>query len=141
MCYFWKIYVINGNFVFYFVFGIIFRDVIEIEFFDISYKVNDVIKLYNVGDIKFFDIFKVEYEGFGMFDVIIIILEGKKGIVFDKDIFVRKGVFMEKIDILRVYDAMDAMDYLVLLLIFEVEDDSDDTDGLKINVVVDDDNV
>lgn len=141
MCYLWKTYVTNGNLVPYLAPGIISRDVTEIEPSDISHKVNDATKPYNVGDIKLPDTSKAEYEGPGMSDATITTLEGKKGIALDKDTFVRKGVLMEKTDTLRAYDAMDAMDYSAPPPTPEAEDDSDDTDGLKTNAAVDDDNV
>lgn len=110
MCYLWKTYLTNGNIVPYLAPGIISRDVSEMETSDIPHKTYDATKPFNVGDIKMADYSRAEFEGPGMSDATVATLESKTGIAVDKDVFVRKGILMEKEDKLRAYDAMDAMD-------------------------------
>lgn len=109
MCYFWKIYIINGNVVFYFVFGIIFRDVTEIESEDIIYKILDKDKFFDVGDIVLSDEILVEFGGFVLSSGEIIKIESKEGVVLDKDVFKREGVLFEESGSgeITVYDELD----------------------------------
>lgn len=108
MCYLWKTYLTNGNIVPYLSPGIISRDVSELEPTDVSHKLFDATKPYNVGDIKLPDNTMAEFAGPDMSTSTVTAIGAKTGIALDKDEFVRKAVLMETKDKLTAYDQMDA---------------------------------
>lgn len=109
MCYLWKTYMTNGNFVPYLAPSIVSRDVSEIEREDISHKVVDKDKPYDVGDIVLPDDTKPELE-YVLTDASVKAIEGKEGVALDKDEFKREGVLYEKSGTgsITAHDELDA---------------------------------
>lgn len=109
MCYLWKTYMTNGNFIPYLAPSIVSRDVSEIETEDVSHKTVDKDKPYDVGDIVLPDETKPELE-YILGQAELAKVEAKEGVAVDKDEFKREGVLFEENENgeIKAHDEMDA---------------------------------